>query len=159
MPLVSCCIGLDDDARRAFVIEKVESPIALLPNILHSSVSIQAAAIFLRTSVFTQLNYLLRSLPPAVTIPGATKFRDVALGTLFDKIRLSRSDAAATVVAKQLFLPAAHAMHMGGFGLADLSRFKVFDIALTFIRYKDPPNTARVNVNRSITCCIDCSGR
>jgi hypothetical protein len=115
MPLVGSCIGLDDDARRAFVIEKVESAIVLLPNILHPSISIQAAAIFLRTSVFTQLNYLLRSLPPAVTIPGATKFRDAALGTLFDKMRLSRCDAAATIVAKQLFLPAA----MGGFGLAD----------------------------------------
>ena len=115
MPLVGSCIGLDDDARRAFVTEKVESAIALLPNLLHPSISIQAAVIFLRTSVFTQLNYLLRSLPPAVTIPGATKFREAAIGTLFDKMRISRGDAAATIVANQLFLPSA----LGGFGLAD----------------------------------------
>jgi hypothetical protein len=115
MPLVGSCIGLDDDARRAFVIEKVKSAIALLPNLLHPSVSIQAAAIFLRTSVFTQLNYLLRSLPPAVTTPGATMFRDAAIGTLFDKMRIDRGDAAATIVANQLFLPSA----LGGFGLAD----------------------------------------
>jgi len=115
MPLVGSCIGLDDDARRAFVIEKVESAIALLPNLLHPSISIQAAAIFLRTSVFTQLNYLLRSLPPAVTMPGAIMFRDAAIGTLFDKMRIGRGDAAAAIVANQLFLPSA----MGGFGLAD----------------------------------------
>jgi hypothetical protein len=113
MPLVGSCIGLDDDARRAFVIEKVKSAIALLPNLPHPS--IQAAAIFLRTSVFTQLNYLLRSLPPAVTMPGATMFRDAAIGTLFDKMRISRDDATAAIVANQLFLPSA----LGGFGLAD----------------------------------------
>ncbi len=65
----------------------------------------------------TQLNYLLRSLPvpPAVTMPGAIKFRDAVIGTLFDKMRIGRGDAAAAIVANQLFLPSA----MGGFGLAD----------------------------------------
>ena len=115
MPLVGSCIGLDDDARRAFVLDKVKSAIPLLKNILHSSISIQAAAIFLRTSVFTQLNYLLRSLPPAVTVPGATLFRDAALDILFNKLRIDRADATTDLLSKQLFLPAA----LGGFGLAD----------------------------------------
>ena len=52
---------------------------------------------------------------PAVTMPGATMFRDAAIGTLFDKMRISRDDATAAIVANQLFLPSA----LGGFGLAD----------------------------------------
>ena len=115
MPLVGSCIGLDDDARRDWVTAKVKETIPLLNNLLHPSISIQAAVIFLRTSVFAHLNYLLRSLPPAVTAPGAKIFRDAAINTLCDKLRIERTDVATDTVSKQLFLPAA----LGGLGFAD----------------------------------------
>ncbi len=62
--LLGSIVGLDDDAKRAWVLKKIDEYKPKLQRLLHGSVPVQSALLLLRSSINASPTYLFRTLPP-----------------------------------------------------------------------------------------------
>ena len=111
MPLLGSVIGLDDAARRQFVLAKVNLVSQTLRKLEHPDISLQLATNMMRISVTPRLTYLFRTLPPHVCLEGAELLRTRIIKSFCNKQVLTVAGDLET----QLFLPES----LAGVGISD----------------------------------------
>jgi hypothetical protein len=116
MPLLGSAVGLDHQARTAFVDNKITAMKIFIDKLQHRDITIQAFLHVMRTAVTSSLLPVFRTIPPAMCEVPAARLRDIMTDALAKKLvlpgRLLHHD---TTAGQQVFLPLRH----GGLGLMD----------------------------------------
>jgi hypothetical protein len=129
LPLLGSAVGLDDHKKQLVVTERVAEIKQTLTNLLHSDIPQQHAFHLLRSSICMQITYLLRTLPPSVTLVAAEDLKKSITDFVVKKCALPKLSQYALDV---LFLPTS----LAGLG------------------FQDPTVVARTGYFSSIAACL-----
>ena len=110
LPLLGSIISMQDEVRREFAIQKVNTLDQPLARLLSDEIPMQSALVMFRYCVVSRLAYLFRTLPPHVTRAAAQLLADMINRFLVQKLVLPEPHISQT----QLFMSRAGS---GGLGI------------------------------------------
>jgi hypothetical protein len=113
--LLGSVIGLDDNARRAFVDSKIDAMAPTIQRLLTPGLTYQAAMLLLRSSINVSPMYLFRTLPPDITRAAARRFHKMVLEAMCRILDLPALASLPDSVRLSIELATQH----GGLGITD----------------------------------------
>ena len=113
--LLGSVIGLDDNARRTFVDNKINAMAPTIQRLLTPGMPFQAATLLLRSSINVTPMYLFRTLPPDITRAAARRFHTMVFDAMCRILDLPAPDDLPAPVRLSMELATQH----GGLGISD----------------------------------------
>jgi len=117
--LLGSVVGLDEPAKKKWVLNKIKEIQPKLQRLLHPGVKVQSALLLLRSSINAVPNFLFRTLPPDLTREAAEHFTAMVLETLCTKLDIPKFDQLPRHAQLSISLP----VNKGGLGLTIASQY------------------------------------
>ena len=111
LPILGSVVGTDDAVKSHFVPQKVDKYVTCFRLIRHQYISSQVALLILTRCLSFRMNYILRTLPPKITLDGARIFDKHLLSTFSSKLNLDTLLTGAAT--RQCYV----SLRRGGLGL------------------------------------------
>lgn len=149
MPMLGSTVGLDYDEMQRWAQGEAKAHGPILKALLHPKMPNQIAYILLSQSMLPRFDYIIRTLPPTITLPAAREFDELLLDTHAQKQGLNLSKLS-TVASEQIKLPYRNA------GLGLVPRARVAPAAYLSSMATAAPFTASLLTRRPTPMSVKC---